>query len=151
VYPSSSSPLGWEADEQGTGSLEGNQQSVPNPMKINFIVSHMTESSLINVTVFMWTLCAELRITQICMRKHTQCCSLQTSTTNPYSRGTDPEQHSFFLFSFDICHYFFWSISRGTVIFFGWHTFPKVVPNHNQLTNQPKQQKIATYGIFGLK
>ena len=29
-----------------------------------------------------------------------------------------------------------------------WHTSLKVVPNHNQPTNQPKQYKIATYGIY---
>jgi len=42
--PSSSSapPLGWEVNQQGTGSREGNQQRVPNPMEIKFIVSRMT-------------------------------------------------------------------------------------------------------------
>jgi len=30
-------------------------------------------------------------ITQLCMRKHTRCCLLQTSTANPYSRGTSPQ------------------------------------------------------------
>jgi len=37
------------------------------------------------------TLGSELRITQFYMRKHTRCCSLQTITANPYSRGTSPQ------------------------------------------------------------
>ena len=37
------------------------------------------------------TLGSELRITQLYMRKHTRCCSLQTITANPYSRGTSPQ------------------------------------------------------------
>jgi len=78
----------WEANQQGTGSREGNQQRVPTPVEINFIVSRMTELSLTNVFVFERG--AELRITQLCMRKHTACCWLQTSTANPYSRETSP-------------------------------------------------------------
>ena len=34
---------------------------------------------------------AELRITRLHMRKHTVCYSLQTSTSNLYSRGTSPQ------------------------------------------------------------
>jgi len=53
VYPnfesSGAPPLGWEANQRGTGSWEGNQQRVPNPMEINFIVSHMTELFLTDV------------------------------------------------------------------------------------------------------
>ena len=46
-------PLVWETDEQGTGSREGNpsQHRVPTPMKINFVVSHMTELLLTDVFV----------------------------------------------------------------------------------------------------
>ena len=53
------------------------------------LVSHMTELSLTSCCVS--TQGSELRITQLYMRKHTQCCSLQTSTANPYSRGTSPQ------------------------------------------------------------
>jgi len=49
----------------------------------------MTELSLTSCCVS--TLGSELRITQLYMRKHTQCCSLQTSTAIPYSRGTSPQ------------------------------------------------------------
>jgi len=49
----------------------------------------MTELSLTSCCVP--TLGSELRITQLHMRKHTRCCSLQTSTANPYSRGTSPQ------------------------------------------------------------
>jgi len=52
VYPSSAPPLGWEANEQDTGSREGNQQRIPTPMEIDFMVSRMTELSLTNVVVF---------------------------------------------------------------------------------------------------
>jgi len=34
---------------------------------------------------------AELRITQLYMRKHMVSCSLQTSTSNPYSRGSSQQ------------------------------------------------------------
>ena len=34
-------------------------------------------------------------------------------------------------------------INNGTIIYLHWHTWTKVVPNHNQPTNQPKQQEIA--------
>jgi len=39
------------------------------------------------------TVGSELSITQLYMRKHTRCCSLQTSTANPYSRGTSPKRY----------------------------------------------------------
>jgi len=45
-WPSSTPPLRWEDDQQGTGSRKGNQQRVPNPEQINFEVSYMTELSL---------------------------------------------------------------------------------------------------------
>ena len=48
VYPKG----GWEANQQGTRSREGNQQRVLNPVEINFIVSRMTKLSLTNVFVF---------------------------------------------------------------------------------------------------
>ena len=59
-------------------------------MQHNFVVSHMTELLLTNVFCF-WTLGTELKITQLCMRKYTRCCLLQTSTANPYSGGTVPQ------------------------------------------------------------
>jgi len=49
----------------------------------------MTELSLTSCCVP--TLWSGLRITQLYMRKHTRCCSLQTSTANPYSRGTSSQ------------------------------------------------------------
>jgi len=49
----------------------------------------MTELSLTSCCVS--TLGSELRITQLYMRKHMRCCLLQTSTENPYSRGTSPQ------------------------------------------------------------
>ena len=59
-------------------------------MQINF--DSVTHDWVITHQCFcFWTLGAELRIMQLYMRKHTQCCSLQTSTANPYSRGTFPQ------------------------------------------------------------
>ena len=52
-------------------------------MEINFVVSYMTALYLTSVFVFIKTPGAELRITQLYMKKHTVCCSLQTSTANP--------------------------------------------------------------------
>jgi len=55
-------------------------------------IAQVTKASTITLWCFpAKTSGSELRITQLYVRKHTMCCSLQTSTANSYSRGTSPQ------------------------------------------------------------
>ena len=62
-------------------------------MEINFVVSYMTALYLTSVFVFIKTPGAELRLTQLYMKKHTVCCSLPTSTSIHILEGLPSKQY----------------------------------------------------------
>jgi len=71
--------------EAGKVINKGYQTQCRLPSKCHIWLSYRSPS------VASTTVGSELRITQLYMRRHTRCCSFQTSTANPYSRGTSPQ------------------------------------------------------------
>ena len=94
------------------------------------------------------TLGPELSITQLHMRQHTVCCSLQTSTSNPYSRGTSPQPvpSSLTKDTTPVCPNFPTNNHIQVVLSFFLSLFLKTQRNHSGWTKLSREKETASRG-----